>query len=227
MPAPGQPENVEFPGEFIPSASGKNCEKFAGGWGLPMSDYEYIWYANADESRYPTDACRPYYHRSAQIDNFKVNTQLNGAGNINISGTVTASEVSAGGVTLTSRKAFDISHPNKEGWRLRHICLEGPESAVYYRGRLKDSNVIQLPDYWIGLVDPESITVTLTQIGYSQDLIVEKIEWGRRIVIKSGTGANIDCYFLIHGERIDGEKLIVEYEGNEYPGNNSQYSINK
>ena len=227
MPAPGQPENAEFPGEFIPSASGKNCEKFAGGWGLPMSDYEYIWYANADESRYPTDACRPYYHRSAQIDNFKVNTQLNGAGNINISGTVTASEVSAGGVTLTSRKAFDISHPNKEGWRLRHICLEGPESAVYYRGRLKDGNVIQLPDYWIGLVDPESITVTLTQVGYSQDLIVEKIEWGRQIVIKSGTGANIDCYFLIHGERIDGEKLIVEYEGNEYPGDNSQYSINK
>ena len=227
MPAPGQPENAEFPGEFIPSASGKNCDKFAGGWGLPMNDYEYIWYANSDESRYPADACRPYYHRSAQIDNFKVNTQLNGAGNINISGTVTASEVTAGGVTLTSRKAFDISHPNKEGWRLRHICLEGPESAVYYRGRLKDSNVIQLPDYWVGLVDPESITVTLTQIGYSQDLIVEKIEWGRRIVIKSGTGANVDCYFLIHGERIDGEKLIVEYEGNEYPGDNSQYSINK
>jgi hypothetical protein len=227
MPAPGQPENAEFPGEFIPSASGKNCDKFAGGWGLAMNDYEYIWYANADESRYPTDACRPYYHRAAQIDNFKVNTLLDGGGSINISGTVTASEVTAGGVTLTSRKAFDISHPNKEGWRLRHICLEGPESAVYYRGKLKDGNIIELPDYWEGLVDPESITVTLTQIGYSQDLIVEKIEWGRRIVIKSGTGANIDCYFLVHAERIDGEKLIVEYEGNQYPGDNSQYSINK
>lgn len=227
MPAPGQPENVEFPGEFIPSASGKNCDKFAGGWGLAMNDYEYIWYANADESRYPADACRPYYHRSAQIDNFKVNTLLDGGGSINISGTVTASEVTAGGVTLTSRKAFDILHPNKEGWRLRHICLEGPESAVYYRGKLKDGNIIELPDYWEGLVDPESITVTLTQIGYSQDLIVEKIEWGRRIVIKSGTGANIDCYFLVHAERIDGEKLIVEYEGNQYPGDNSQYSINK
>jgi hypothetical protein len=227
MPAPGQPENAEFPGEFIPSASGKNCDKFAGGWGLAMNDYEYIWYANADESRYPTDACRPYYHRAAQIDNFKVNTLLDGGGSINISGTVTASEVTAGGVTLTSRKAFDILHPNKEGWRLRHICLEGPESAVYYRGKLKDGNIIELPDYWEGLVDPESITVTLTQIGYSQDLIVEKIEWGRRIVIKSGTGANIDCYFLVHAERIDGEKLIVEYEGNQYPGDNSQYSINK
>lgn len=229
MPAPGQPKDVSFPGEFIPSASGKDCDEFADGygWANPTTAYRYIWYGNIDKDKYPEDACVPYYHRYAQIDYFKVNTQLNGAGNINISGTVTASEVTAGGVTLTSRKAFDISHPTKEGWRLRHICLEGPESAVYYRGRLKDNNIIELPDYWVGLVDPESITVTLTQIGYSQDLIVEKIEWGRRVVIKSGTGANINCYFLVHGERIDGEKLIVEYEGNTYPGDNSQYSINK
>jgi len=229
MPAPGQPKDAEFPGEFIPSASGKNCDEYAdgSGWANPTTAYRYIWYGNIDEDRYPKDACVPYYHRYAQIDFFKVNNQLNGSGNINVTGTVTASEVTAGGVTLTSRKAFDISHPTKEGWRLRHICLEGPESGVYHRGRLKDSNVIELPDYWAGLVDPESITVTLTQIGYSQDLIVDKIEWGRRIVIKSGTGANIDCYFLVHGERIDGEKLIVEYEGTDYPGDNSQYSINK
>ena len=139
-------------------------------------------------------------HGSAQIDNIQVNTSITGSptstlGTVTAT-TVTASEVTAGGITLTSRKAFDIAHPLKEGWRLRHICLEGPESAVYYRGKLKDHNVIQLPDYWEGLVDPESITVTLTQIGYSQDLIVEKIEWGKNIKIKSGTGANINCYFL-------------------------------
>ena len=227
MPAPGQPKDVEFPGEFIPSGSGKDCDKVAGGWGRPMSDYEYIWYGNLDESRYPEEACPPFFHRSAQIDNLKVNTEINGSGKIDISGTVRASEVTAGGVTLTSRKAFDIAHPNKNGWRLRHICLEGPESAVYYRGRLTNNNVINLPDYWEGLVDPETITVTLTQIGSSQDLIVDRIEWGKRVVLRSGSASAIDCYFLIHGERIDGEKLIVEYEGTEYPGDNSQYSINK
>ena len=175
------------------------------------------------QEKYPKDACRPYYHTNAQIDNFKVNVALT-------SGTVTAAQVTASGVTLTSRKPFDIPHPNKEGWRLRHVCLEGPESGVYYRGRLTNSNVIELPAYWKGLVDPESITVTLTQIGSSQDLIVDKIEWGSRIVVKSGTASNIDCYFLVHGERKDGEKLIVEYEGKsieDYPGNNSIYSINK
>jgi hypothetical protein len=61
-------------------------------------------------------------------------------------------------------------------------------------------------------------------------LIVDKIEWGSKVLIRSGTASNIDCYFLVHGERKDGEKLIVEYEGKsieDYPGDNSIYSINK
>lgn len=145
-------------------------------------------------------------------------------------GTVTGSEVIASGVTLTSRKPFDIPHPTKSGWRLRHVCLEGPESGVYFRGRLKGKNTIELPDYWDGLVDTETITVQLTQIGFEQNLIVEKIEWGKIIKIKSGNGSAIDCYYHVYGERKDGEKLIVEYEGtsiDDYPGDNSIYSINK
>ena len=210
--------------EFAPGVPGKDCAEKAGGWGVKSVAYDYIWKGDIDPSKYPADACPPRFHGNARIDN------LQGI-------TVTASsQVTASGVTLTSRKPFDIPHPSKKGWRLRHVCLEGPESGVYYRGRLKDNNIIELPDYWDGLVDPETITVTLTQISYSQDLIVEKIEWGKRIkwgkriVIKSGTGANINCYFLVHAERSDGEKLIVEYEGessDDYPGDNSIYSINK
>jgi hypothetical protein len=227
MPAPGQPADASFPGEYIPSSGTPNCDDMPA-WGRPSTLYSYIFKNNADEKNYPPDACPPYYHKTAQIDGLKINNPgITGSGNINISGTVRASEVSAGGVTLTSRKAFDIPHPNKEGWRLRHICLEGPESAVYYRGRLINANTINLPDYWRGLINPETITVTLTQIGSSQDLIVDKIDWGSKIVIRSGNAANIDCYFLVHAERIDGEKLIVEYEGDEYPGDDSQYSLNR
>ena len=185
--------------------------------------YDYIVKSQTNDLDYPSDACTPYVHGNAQIDNFQVNAALT-------AGTVTATQVTASGITLTSRKPFDIPHPNKDGWRLRHVCLEGPESGVYYRGRLTNSNVIELPEYWKGLVDPESITVTLTQIGSSQDLIVDKIEWGSKVMIRSGTASNIDCYFLVHGERKDGEKLIVEYEGKsieDYPGDNSIYSINK
>ena len=180
--------------------------------------YDYIVKSQTNDVDYPSDACTPYVHGNAQIDNLQVN------------GLVNAVQVTASGKTLTSRKPFDIPHPNKDGWRLRHVCLEGPESGVYYRGRLTNLNVIELPEYWKGLVDPESITITLTQIGSSQDLIVDKIEWGSKVLIRSGTASNIDCYFLVHGERKDGEKLIVEYEGKsieDYPGDNSIYSINK
>ena len=217
-------------GEYVPGSGGKDCADYAT-WGQPSPSYYYIFKGNAKEEDYPEEACTPWYHSTAQIDGLKINSPgITGAGNINITGTVVASEVTASGITLTSRKPFDIPHPTKEGHRLRHVCLEGPESGVYVRGRLTGKNVIELPEYWRGLVDPETITVTLTQIKTSQDLIVDAIEWGSRIKIKSGNGTNIDCYYVVHAERSDGEKLIVEYEGNsidDYPGDNSIYSINK
>ena len=210
--------------EFQPGQSGKDCSEKAGGWGLKSTRYDYIWKGDIDEDDYPDDACTPRYHGNAQIDNLKVNND------VTVTGDVTADEVTAGGVTLTSRKSFDIPHPTKKGFRLRHICLEGPEAAVYIRGRLTNSDKIELPEYWSGLIDPETITVSLTQIGSSQDLIVEKIPWGRTIHIKSGNATAIDCYYYVQAERKDGEKLIVEYEGtsfDDYPGDNSQYTCNK
>ena len=163
------------------------------------------------------------------IGNINVTGNVVITGNLNGTGTCTFPTF-RGSINVQGWKGFDIKHPNKKGHRLRHVCVEGPEAAVYVRGTLKNSNIIELPEYWRGLVDPESITVTLTQIGSSQDLIVDAIEWGRRIKIKSGNGTGIDCFYLVHAERADGEKLIVEYEGqssDDYPGDNSIYSINR
>lgn len=236
---PGHPEGHSFPGEMIPHSNNRDCNtEFSSGWGKATSNYPYIWFGNMSEEEwnrqnalYP-GACRPWRHSTAQIDSLQINRTngITGAGGINITGTVTATEVSAGGITLTSRKPFDIPHPTKEGHRLRHVCLEGPESGVYFRGRLTDSNIIELPEYWRGLVDPSTITVTLTQIRTTQDLIVDAIEWGTRVKVRSGNASKIDCFYLIHAERADGEKLIVEYEGTnieDYPGDNSIYSINR
>jgi hypothetical protein len=217
-----EPNPLELVQRDIPP--GKDCEKKAGSWGRAMTDLEYIWFGNKDEKTYPKDACLPFQHHNAQIDNFTINQVL--TGNTGVFST----EVSAAGITLTTRKPFDIPHPTKKGYRLRHVCLEGPESGVYYRGRLTGKNVIELPEYWRGLVDAETITVTLTQIKTSQDLIIDGIEWGTRVKVRSGNGTDIDCFYLVHAERKDGEKLIVEYEGqspDDYPGDNSIYSINK
>ena len=76
---------------------------------------------------------------------------------------------------LSSKKNFDIPHPTKEGWRLRHTCPEAPSNDVYIRGKLKNKNEIDLPEYWNGFVDPESITVNITPIGSHQNIIVKTV----------------------------------------------------
>lgn len=118
-------------------------------------------------------------------------------------------------------KPFDIEHPSKKGYRLRHVSLEGPEIGVYFRGKLQNDTIIRVPDFWENLVDPETITVTLTPFGFYQELFVEKIEWGKNIIIKNREGGQINCYYTVYGERKDMDKLIVEYEGEtpkDYPG---------
>jgi hypothetical protein len=168
------------------------------------------------------------------IGNLTGNVTGNVTGNLNgnVTGNLTGNVngVASGNKTLG---AFDIPHLKDKNKRIRHIIAEGPEPGIYIRGKLKDSNVIELPEYWDGLVDPETITVTLTQIGYSQDLIVDKIEWGKNIIIRSGLGANIDCFYEVWAARwvnpLDHEeKLHVVYEGNtpsDYPGDNKQFLV--
>jgi len=217
--------------EFTPGSrpDGPDCTDRAA-WGAASTLNQYIAKQFIrSEDDYPADACSPYYYSRAQIDNFQVNTALTGSGNINISGTVSASEVTAGGITLTSRKAFDIPHPTKEGYRLRHICVEGPESAVYFRGRVTNKKEIILPDYWKKLVDWTTITVNLTPVGSHQNVIVKRFD-EEKIYLQSNGGIPIDCFFHVYAERADGERLIAEYEGEtfeDYPGDNSQYTCNK
>lgn len=132
-----------------------------------------------------------------------------------------------GGHILSAKKNFDIPHPSREGWRLRHTCIEGPSNDVYIKGRVKNKTEINLPGYWKDFVDIQSIVVTLQPIGSHQDIIVKR--WDEeKVYLQSKGGMPIDCFYHIIAERIDGEKLIVEYEGNspaDYPGDNSEYSV--
>ena len=129
-----------------------------------------------------------------------------------------------------SKKSFDIPHPSKEGHRLRHVCVESPSADVMYRGRMKDTNIINLPEYWIDLVDPETITVHLTPIGSFQPLYYKELEWGKKFRVYNSDGGPINCSFVIYAERVDVERNIPEYEGltpDDYPGDNSGYNVNK
>ena len=82
--------------------------------------------------------------------------------------------------------------------------LEG-NSGVSFSGRLKNNTTIDLPDDWLGnkppeavrTIDPATINVQLTPIGVHQDLFVKAVEWGKKVVVQSGSGGAIDCYYTV------------------------------
>ena len=126
---------------------------------------------------------------------------------------------------LSVKKDFDIKHPTKEGWRLRHVAPEAPTADVYVRGKVVNKNTIILPEYWRKLVDPTTITVNLTPIGAHQHVIVKRIN-DNKVHLQSNGGLPINCYYHIYGERQDCDLNIAEYEGTspkDYPGDNSEY----
>lgn len=134
-------------------------------------------------------------------------------GNVKITGSLDViGNAVIDGILYATEKHFYINHPTKEGKKLIYGTLEGPENSVYVRGTLKGNNIISLPDYWINLVDENTITVSLTPIGKYQKLVVEKIE-NNSIFIKEDSKifkSDIHCYYLIIAERKDIEKLQIE-----------------
>ena len=161
---------------------------------------------------------------SAFIGDVAVNGNQSITQDLRVNGTTYASV--QGTINPQGWKGFDIKHPTKENHRLRYVCLEGPEGGVYYRGILKDSEFIELPDYWKDLVDAKTITVHLTPIGTYQYLYYTVAK--NRIIVKNHSNLPTHCSYIVYGERKDGERLIPEYKGNspeDYPGKNDQYSI--
>ncbi len=120
-----------------------------------------------------------------------------------------AYDLEVNGEISATNKSFVINHPTKEGMKLRYGSLEGPENGVYVRGRT-NLNKISLPDYWLGLVDENTITVNLTPIGNCYGLRVEKVE-NNSVFVKSYWWSKIDCFYTIYAERKDVAKLKVEF----------------
>ena len=136
--------------------------------------------------------------------------RINSSGNVGVGTTAPAYKLEVNGSFAATTKSFVIDHPTKPGKKLRYGSLEGPENGIYIRGKTQ-TNVIELPEYWTALVDPDSITVQLTPIGRHQKLYVEKIE-GNKVYIANDNMLNtsINCFYYILAERADVEKLEVE-----------------
>jgi len=147
---------------------------------------------------------------TAHVDTLDVDANGTVAGTFGVTGATTLSSTLAvtGALTATT-KSFDIEHPTKEGMRLHHGSLEGPEHGVYIRGRL-EGNEIDLPDYWLGLVDEDTITVQLTPNKGFQQIYVENIS-DNKVYVGTQSDKPIDCFYFIQAERKDIDRMEVEY----------------
>jgi len=183
-------------------------------------------YGTLNVIKNPEEPTTPDINTDGNV-NVKKNVNVKGFVNVNRNVNADGDVYSGKGKhRLSAKKNFDISHPTKDGWRLTHSCLEGPEAAVYVRGKLINTNIIKLPEYWEKLVDPNTITISVTPIGSYQNIFV-KYSDAKEVVLESAENIPVCCFYHIFGERIDTEKLIVEYEGGieDYPGDNSERSI--
>jgi hypothetical protein len=136
-------------------------------------------------------------------------------GNVGIGVTNPSYALQVGGSIVGTSKNFIIDHPTKEGKKLLHACIEGPEAAVYFRGK-STSNIIEMPDYWIGLVDIDTMTVDITAIGPNQDIYVESIADNGEVTIASNTEETLNYFYVVYGERKDIGKLDIEVIDAEY-----------
>ena len=132
-----------------------------------------------------------------------------GSGFVSKTGDTMSGGLTINGALSATTKNFLIPHPTKPDTMLRYGSLEGPENGIYVRGKTT-SSVIELPEYWTKLVDPNSITVSLTAIGSPQDLIVAGVWENKVFIINSADVGAINCYYHIFAERCDVEKLQTE-----------------
>ena len=158
---------------------------------------------NSDNTRLGIGTDSPRYDTMLDITG---NTHVGGV--LVVTGSITSnSDISTTGTLEARVKSFVIPHPTQEGKQLRYGVLEGPEHAVYYRGKTT-SNTIELPEEWTGLVDENSITVQLTPIGTYQKLYVQKIS-NNTIFIKNNNFLfkKINAFYTVHGTRKDVDPL--------------------
>jgi len=111
-----------------------------------------------------------------------------------------------GQVFATGQKPFVVDYPNHPDRKIMYVSLEGPEAAIYHRGVVKlvrGRATIELPEHFIALASPDSITVQLTPGSLSsQGLAFSAIHDGRIDIgeLHNGKGS-YDVHFVVHALR--------------------------
>jgi hypothetical protein len=102
-------------------------------------------------------------------------------------------------------KSFVIQHPTNEGKYLVHVCLEGPEVGVYYRGKSKlEGGIAQitLPDYVPYIA--HDFTVTLTP-KYNKNIKPTILSYSEIVgnTFQVYGDNDVEFSWVVHGKRYD------------------------
>jgi hypothetical protein len=107
-----------------------------------------------------------------------------------------------GGLSGSGTKAFLEPHPTDPSKMIRYISLEGPEAGTYFRGTARTVNgraVIEVPETFRIVTDPEGLTVQLTAMGSKfVQLAVESKDLDRIVVLST---RDVSFDYLAHGVR--------------------------
>ena len=82
---------------------------------------------------------------------------------------------------------------------MKNTIYKVTDNTISIRGKVIHSTIISLPENWKDLIDPRTITVTLTPIGAHQNLIVKRAD-SEEVIIQSNGSIPIECYYYVSAE---------------------------
>lgn len=109
-------------------------------------------------------------------------------------------------VVSADLKNFVTDHPTRPGSKIVYTTVEGPEAGIFHRGRVELRNgraEIALPEHFVALAVPESVTVQLTPMSSkSRGVGIAAIEPDRIEVgeLHGGNG-EYELSFVVHALR--------------------------
>jgi hypothetical protein len=122
-----------------------------------------------------------------------------------------------GNFGASGTKTFDIPHPTKDGYRLRHRCIESPEARLIYESQYDcalGENTFPLPSFFIGIANKDVKC-------YVSPFKCFGIAWGETldgIILNVHTNLAGTYNIMVVGTRMD-ELALKEWDefGVEYP----------
>ncbi|UCF38433.1 MAG: hypothetical protein JSU96_06200 [Acidobacteriota bacterium] len=135
----------------------------------------------------------------------------------NAYGDPTAGMNGADGVVFGQTKSFIVPDPDIEGRMIRYTSVEGPEAAIYVRGkgRLESGRAyVDFPDHFAAMAVSESITVSLTPRSiHSLGLaVVQTDSEGFTVRELAGGVGSYEFDYLVHAVRVGYEDYEVYLE---------------